>query len=482
MKIKYFQNLLFVFAISTCALGFSQESSSNNEQETFTGTLVCEMPATDIVNNFKNPRAEIVRRRMENSNLPSCSTFIVDYNGFVTNPTGGPGEAQVAFQFAVDIWASLIESSVPIRIQATFEPAANNNNLGSAAPAFYREVPGEVSAFPNTKILYPAALFEKLTGEDRDGPAGESIDIVCNFNSGRTDWYFGLDGTESPSGIDGTNQFDFVTVVLHELGHGLGVAGFGREIATEGFIRRNATGTGYPLDGSGEYASVWDTYIQANRSQGNLPTPILDEAGGSSFSGFPDPSPRMLSAFNNESLNCYSPLAVQENNGTNPKTQGPIDSTNDGINNPVFSNGSSYSHWDESTFNNTATALMTPFSSREEANHNPGTITLGFMEDMGWSLCQGSLSTEDFAFSDVNISPNPFAKSITINLPSSLSNDNFKVSLIDINGRVLFSNTPQNNNGELTISNLENLEAALYFLTLESTTSNVSITKKIVKK
>ena len=54
-------------------------------------------------------------------------------------------------------------------------------------------------------------MANKLSGIDL---APNDDDIVANFNSS-FNWYLGTDGN---AGM----QFDLMTVVLHELGHGLG--------------------------------------------------------------------------------------------------------------------------------------------------------------------------------------------------------------------------------------------------------------------
>jgi hypothetical protein len=64
-------------------------------------------------------------------------------------------------------------------------------------------------------VFYHAALAEKLANSDLNGGANE---IFCQFNS-QTNWYFGTDG------LCPNNRFDFVTIVLHELAHGLGFSG-----------------------------------------------------------------------------------------------------------------------------------------------------------------------------------------------------------------------------------------------------------------
>jgi hypothetical protein len=462
MKRKYTHNLFVTIIYLSSFLAVSQSTNSTNG-DIIIDAPICNMPPPDYNNKFYIPRSEEVISRMTagNSQRPTkCANIEVTYIGFGPFP-----QARDAFQFAVDIWESLLDSPVTIRINARFQEAANANNLGSASPAFYREVPGITN--PNASVLFPAALYEKLVGQDSEGPTGESVDINCNFNSGRTDWYFGTDGnpsTDDPNTAADEGQIDFVSVVLHELGHGLGVVGFGAEINDQGFIRRNSTGTGYPLDGSGEHASIWDTFIQGK----NI---ILQDRDILSNSFGADPSFGLLGEFESGELSSKSPIAVAQNGGVAPRTYAP----------PVFNGGSSYSHWDEGTFNNSPEALMTPFLGNGEAIHDPGNVMLGFMEDMGWSLCRGSLSTQEFDLDAIAVSPNPFIESITLNLPSSLSNQSFNVTLMDINGRVVFNQNPNTVNGKIELSNLSSLEASLYFLKIESTTSNISIIRKVVK-
>jgi hypothetical protein len=83
------------------------------------------------------------------------STFVVTYNGFIP-------QAQTAFQAAVDIWASQIQSSVPIRVTAnwtTLSPGV----LGSAGPTY---VFRDFSGAPSANTFYAAALAKKLSGTD----------------------------------------------------------------------------------------------------------------------------------------------------------------------------------------------------------------------------------------------------------------------------------------------------------------------------
>jgi hypothetical protein len=131
----------------------------------------------------------------------------------------------IAFQRAADIWGSLLDSSVEIRIQASFTPltcAANSAVLGSAGPI---QVLGDFSGARVPGTWYPSALANKQAGRDLlPGDRGTNADdIRANFNSNLgaanclagTGWYYGLDDNHGTS-------IDLVTVLLHEFAHGLG--------------------------------------------------------------------------------------------------------------------------------------------------------------------------------------------------------------------------------------------------------------------
>ncbi len=58
--------------------------------------------------------------------------------------------------------------------------------------------------------------------------------------------------------------------------------------------------------------------------------------------------------------------------------------------------GSSYVHLDEETFQSgDPNSLMTPYFDRAEAIHNPGSIALGILNDMGWTINKAPVFVED---------------------------------------------------------------------------------------
>lgn len=137
------------------------------------------------------------------------------------NPGTTLGEQRLnAFQFAAQLWGAQLDSAVPIRVLATFEPltcSATSAVLGSAGPRFiFADFAGVT--VPGT--WYHASLAQKLAGADL--LAGDAP-IRARFNSNLgassclpgSPFYLGLDGNAG-------GAINLVAVLLHEFAHGLG--------------------------------------------------------------------------------------------------------------------------------------------------------------------------------------------------------------------------------------------------------------------
>jgi ABC-type amino acid transport substrate-binding protein len=135
----------------------------------------------------------------------------------------------IAFQYAADFWGNILDSTVPIYVQASFASLpcdANGGILGSTAPI-------QIFAnFPHAKLRntwYHVALANKMAGADLvPGPTNSDADDIVAFFNGdlgtancipSENWYYGLDDNHG-------NDIDLVTVLLHEMSHGLGFSAF----------------------------------------------------------------------------------------------------------------------------------------------------------------------------------------------------------------------------------------------------------------
>ncbi len=257
-------------------------------------------------------------------NLETKSKFIVTYTGF-------PDDAKAAFQAAVDIWSDLFQSSVPIRINATWGRQASTV-LGSTRPDFfYKNFVGA----PARDLNYATALANALAGKDLD-PARP--DIIMTINS-RSPFYTGTDGKPSP------RTYDLESVVMHEIAHGLG---FLTLASYDPFF-------GY---GNIEDPTPFDAFTQLadGRRLMDLASPSLE-----------------LGASLTAPLYWAGTNGVAANNGNKPLLYTPA----------TYEGGSSVSHLDEKTFSQSATdAAMTPNLDAGEVFRSPGPITLGMLEDM----------------------------------------------------------------------------------------------------
>ena len=318
------------------------------------GTQIKQYSSTQNAFSSVLPPTSFLNRQQAQGRLAApTAQFIVTYTNF-------PVDAQRAFQYAVDIWSTLIVSSVPIRIQAnwiTAEPGL----LGSAGPSAYRY---GFDGAQQAAAFYPIALAEKIARRDLNSPA--EADIIANFNR-NNEWYFGVDGKTRKG------QVDMVTAVLHELAHGLGMIGFFDVV-----------------DSNGRYTaalpSVYDCLLvtAANKRLVSLKKE------------FPD---------NSEALKFQ--LA-----GNNLYLNGPVSRQTIAQKIRVsalyeFDRAVSLYHLNEDTYlTGDPNSLMTPILKLTEAIHSPGPVVLAAFADMEWKntsvlheLLPNSEDVKDLVFS-----------------------------------------------------------------------------------
>lgn len=319
--------------------------------------MVCELSAQD---------GHAVRHAGSGAALPPVvshvhrgTSFEVTYNDF-------PAEAEAAFQAAVDIWEQHVTSPSPIRINANWIPLGTNL-LGSAGPFLIRNF--DAAPIPNT--WYPAPLADAISGADLD-PANP--DIEATFSSAFPNWYFGTDGNPQP------DQYDLTTIVLHEIGHGLGFIGAFRVEGGLGTV-------GVPSDPGLPF--VYDRF-----AEDDLGRPLLDTAT------YPLNSTVLAEAL--QSAAFMGGGTVEATHGASVLLYSPSE----------WNEGSSYSHLDEEAFpQGDEDGLMTPFLLRAEVVRSPGPVACAIMQDIGWTLAPScaALVEEPGPTPDL---PNGFALSI----------------------------------------------------------------------
>jgi hypothetical protein len=253
--------------------------------------------------------------------------------------TGFPVSAITAVEHAASILESILPDDVHITILATWMNISTSGVLANSSTTGYALGLG-VGAWKPWAV-YPVALAEKIAGEqlneDIDG------DIELNVNSSIS-WYYGIDG-KTP-----TLRYDLVTVVLHEMIHGLGFF--------DSFYVESTTGS----YGASSFPFIYDIFVE-NFSGQKLTDTLL----------FPNPSASLKSQITSGALYFKGPLVNSYLTGGRARLYSPA----------TYDAGSSIAHLDEETYK-TSDALLTPFIARGEAIHNPGKLTRSILGDIGW--------------------------------------------------------------------------------------------------
>ncbi len=258
-----------------------------------------------------------------------------------------PDNAKNAYLYAASIWASQIHSTVPIRIVACWANLGSGDILGyGGAFEYYRDFPNA----PYASTWYVVALANALSGSDQNGNDPE---IFTTYNT-NFDWYFGTDG-KPPS-----NKVDFVSVVLHEITHGLG---FGGSMEVSGGLGRWGAGTLYP--------DIYDRFTKDGAGNALINTSV-----------YPNPSAALASALTSNNVWFDGPNANAANGGGRVKLFAPS----------TWMEGSSYVHLDYNTYRETPNALMIYALSPGTSIHDPGPVTRGILKDLGWPMGSPNLA------------------------------------------------------------------------------------------
>jgi hypothetical protein len=251
--------------------------------------------------------------------------------------TGFTAEAKIAVEHAVSILEYILPADAHFTILATW------TNLSSSSVLANSSTTGVAGGWAidalNPFAYYPVALAEKIAGESLN--ADSDGDIVLNINS-TMPWYLGVDGNTVPL------KYDLVTVILHEIIHGLGFF----DSMTTDRIKGSYGFSGIPI--------IYDTFIE-NFAGENLTDTLV----------FENPSTGLKTAITGNNLWFSGPL-VSNKPGGRAQLYAPSQ----------YSAGSSIAHLDDGVPD--VDGLMRPFIDMEAAIHDPGELILSMLADLGW--------------------------------------------------------------------------------------------------
>jgi hypothetical protein len=199
---------------------------------------------------------------------------------------------------------------------------------------------------PYRDTWYDAALANALAGSSLL-PKMSNMHITYN---GTFSWYYGTDG--QPQG----HEYDLMTVVLHEITHGLNFSG-----STEYAEGRGSWGYYTDLP-SPQTPNIFDRFIR-------------DEAG-KALVEYSNNSLALGAALTSGKLWFHGPKALAANGGEAVRIYAPSS----------WEPASSYAHLDYATFIDTPNQLMIYAISPGVALHDPGEVTKGMLQDMGWNV------------------------------------------------------------------------------------------------
>lgn len=278
-----------------------------------------------------------IQRSQPVSQTKLRSVFYIDHEHLSS-------EAAVAALHAFGLWAVQLNTSIPIHVKIGWATFPNQALASAKVTRLYRNL--ENSEFHGA--WHVVSLAEKLEGRDlndRDEP-----DMIIEINEA-INWYFGVDALPPP------DQMDFVTVILHEIAHGLGFLSSAKVSDSVGYFDEQ----GYHL--------LFDEFIYNNDNTLLHTLPLY--------------SAKLYNEFT--SANLYF---QNQTKNSRIKLNAP----------PEFEPLSSISHFDESTYRiGNENSLMTPSFEKGEAIHLLGPGLQAMLDWVGWTEKTISL----------NIFPNP---------------------------------------------------------------------------
>lgn len=357
-------------------------------------------------------------------------------NTIETSYVDFPVQAKTSFQKAVSIWEGYIISPQKIKIQAKWESLPGSTLAQSGATKIYRNF----TSAPYRDVWYPVALAEAISGQNLNSDEFE-VTISLNRN---VNWSFNING------IPENNRFDMVSVVLHEIAHGLG------------FNSSFKLTDDNQLGGWGQslVPYIFDIFVQNGNNEVIQDTKI-----------YGNPSSQLKQQLVGSDLFFF--LGSNIYVGKLPQLSAVA----------PFRIGASVSHLDESNYpQGSDNSLMTPSVRSAEVIHSPGDLTLLILNQIGWGINNLPVSGNTVTATEPEVLqtlvyPNPVEDKLNIYFPQDNPVD-YSVTIRDIKGRIYYQKLHHSSASNQLLINTTNWLTSTYFVEVKS--SNFVKTHKIV--
>lgn len=294
----------------------------------------------------------------------SANVVINPITGFsdntVTSSIGGnPGLTLGAqrlntFQKAADILETFLDIQINVTVDASFSVLACSAGSAVLGSAGATTGTWNFANAPLANTIYPIALANNLANSDLNAATAEisatfnaSIDNNANCLNG-VDWYYGYDDPVT-AGAQYTNDTSFLSVVIHEILHGLGVSSW---VLSNGALN----------------AGLMDSY-SAN---------LYDQSTSKSWAAMSD-NERLSSMTNSNNL-VWTGSNVNSSSAASALTNGINGGKVEMYAPSPYESGSSVSHFSKDA---TPNEIMEP--SYTEFLTTPGMATQ-LLQDIGWAV------------------------------------------------------------------------------------------------
>ena len=231
------------------------------------------------------------------SSIVICFSVLVSAQtaSFNITYTGITPQAQASFECAAGVLSKVVVSAIPIKVLVHFQQMPSGT-LGITFPNGRKNFSGA----PKTDTWYCTSLANSIAGVELN-PGEVDIEI---YLSSTTSWYYDSTGTV-PAG-----QYDFATIAIHELCHGLGFLSIAKKSGTTGSFGMLTSAdffpftTSYPWPDLDTLPGVFDNFLVTNLNQ--------------QLDSFPNPSATLGTKLTSNTIYFNGANAMAANGGTKP--------------------------------------------------------------------------------------------------------------------------------------------------------------------